>query len=689
MIARALKKSTRRTARDALNHSRNLLLVLSRAMQSVMQANTADEIYRVVGDEIKSLGGEVTLLTLDDDRQSLTIAYISYAPKLIRQAEKMTGLSARGYRIAFSSDSLHGRIMGGGKTVFVDSTSQAIVEALPEAVRSLAEPLMKILKLQQGILAPLRVDDETLGLLAVSGLFLHEDDVAIVDSFSGQIAAGLRNLRLMQKLQDELAARKQAEEAMRISEEKNYALLDAIPDMIFVLNREGVYLDYHAPDEHLLYVPPESFLGKNIRDVMPPQTAQSYFSILDQAIQSGESQLFEYALDIAGRRMYFEAKIAVYNGNTLIVARDVTGRKQAGKNLSRQFEVLDSLYQMTAIFGQTATVEEVYEAALDSLKNTLAADRASILLFDAEGVMRFKAWRGLSDVYRKAAEGHSPWKPDAQDPQPVLVPDAQTEPSLVSLRSLFSEEGIGALGFVPLTHQGRLLGKFMIYYNDPRVFHAEEIQLAQTIASHIAFAIARKQGEDELRAANRSLEAAHHELQQSLAQEQVLARTDGLTRLYNRRYFFELAEREFNAAIRYQRPLTIILFDIDDFKQINDTFGHLIGDKVLEQVAQATAKQVRDVDVPARYGGDEFIVLLPQTSAQQAFFIAERIRESVASTRIAADNSPFITTLSIGVAEINYAPPDESVEDAVRRADKALYVAKQNGRNHTVIFTEL
>ena len=168
--------------------------------------------------------------------------------------------------------------------------------------------------------------------------------------------------------------------------------------------------------------------------------------------------------------------------------------------------------------------------------------------------------------------------------------------------------------------------------------------------------------------------------------EQQLARTDGLTGLYNYRYFFELASREFSASMRYQRPLAILMFDTDDFKRGNDTLGHIAGDKILAQVAQTTAAQMRTVDVLARYGGDEFVILLSQTSAQQAYPIAERIRASISALRMQTETGPLAITLSIGIAEIWREPADESVERIVQRADKALYAAKQAGRNRTVIF---
>jgi diguanylate cyclase (GGDEF)-like protein/PAS domain S-box-containing protein len=190
----------------------------------------------------------------------------------------------------------------------------------------------------------------------------------------------------------------------------------------------------------------------------------------------------------------------------------------------------------------------------------------------------------------------------------------------------------------------------------------------------------------ERKHAENSLENTHLELQQSLEREQRLARTDGLTGLHNYRHFFELASREFSAALRYQFPLAILMFDTDYLKHINDTLGHTAGDRMLVLVAQTTAVQVRSMDVLARYGGDEFVVLLPQTSAQQALPIAERIRASVLDMRMETDNGPLGVTLSIGVAELRSEPEDENVERIVQRADQAMYAAKQAGRNRTVIF---
>jgi diguanylate cyclase (GGDEF)-like protein/PAS domain S-box-containing protein len=198
----------------------------------------------------------------------------------------------------------------------------------------------------------------------------------------------------------------------------------------------------------------------------------------------------------------------------------------------------------------------------------------------------------------------------------------------------------------------------------------------------------RRQAEDGLHRAKESLEQANRELEGVLAREQHLARTDGLTGLYNYRHFFELASREFDAAMRYQRPLAILMFDADGFKKVNDTLGHIAGDRMLEMVAQAVAAQMRVVDVLARYGGDEFVILLSQTNAQQAFSIAERIRASVAAVRLQTDQGVFSVTLSLGVAELCREPKDDGIERIIQRADQALYAAKQAGRNRTMIFAQ-
>lgn len=205
-------------------------------------------------------------------------------------------------------------------------------------------------------------------------------------------------------------------------------------------------------------------------------------------------------------------------------------------------------------------------------------------------------------------------------------------------------------------------------------------RVSRVIVSNIS---TRKLAEDGLRRTQDALEIANRELKQSLARQQLLAHTDDVTSLYNRRYFFELARREFDAAVRYSRPLTVLMFDVDGFKQINDIYGHMTGDKVLAWIAQEAVTHIRAVDVLARYGGDEFILLLPETSAEHALPMAERFRANVA-----ARSDPPGVTISVGIAELSREPVDSGIDLIVQRADRAMYMAKARGRNCTMVFPE-
>jgi PAS domain S-box-containing protein len=149
--------------------------------------------------------------------------------------------------------------------------------------------------------------------------------------------------------------------------------------------------------------------------------------------------------------------------------------------------------------GRTRDLDDVYSAALDTLSEFLGVSRASVLLFDPDGVMRFKAYRGLSSEYRAAVEGHSPWTPESVDAEPLLVPDVTCEPSLEDYLPVFAREGIAALGFIPLVSLGRVIGKFMLYYAAPHTFDDEEVQLVGVIAAAVAFAVERGKAQEAAR----------------------------------------------------------------------------------------------------------------------------------------------------------------------------------------------
>lgn len=162
-----------------------------------------------------------------------------------------------------------------------------------------------------------------------------------------------------------------------------------------------------------------------------------------------------------------------------------------------------------------------------------------------------------------------------------------------------------------------------------------------------------------------------------------LATIDPLTGLVNRGAFDQALDREFDRAARYGRPLSLLLLDLDHFKNVNDTWGHPVGDRVLAQVALAIRASIRNVDIAGRYGGEEFAVVLTETNAEGAAVAAERVRHSIGALAMAVGNEPVQVTASVGV--VTWMPLFGSPAEMVAAADRTLYLAKGAGRNRTVI----
>ncbi len=166
-----------------------------------------------------------------------------------------------------------------------------------------------------------------------------------------------------------------------------------------------------------------------------------------------------------------------------------------------------------------------------------------------------------------------------------------------------------------------------------------------------------------------------------------LATVDPLTGLYNRRHFAELARKEIDLAVRYGRPVSFVLIDLDHFKDINDTYGHAIGDTVLKKFATQLDESLRKVDVAARYGGEEFVVLLPNITIDAAETTAERLRKIVETTAIETEAGLMSITMSLGVT-CHTGVDEQSLEILLDRADQALYESKLNGRNRVTVWRE-
>jgi len=173
------------------------------------------------------------------------------------------------------------------------------------------------------------------------------------------------------------------------------------------------------------------------------------------------------------------------------VQHDITARKQAEHELARRTEEQAALFQLSDRLQRVDSVEEIYEMALDAIMRAFDCKRTSILLLDRAAVMSFVAWRGLSDGYREAVEGHSPWTPGEGEPQPILVNDISASDLPAALKDTILREGIGAVAFIPILRDGPLMGKFMAYYDQPSRLNRPQIEIGLTIARQLSFGLAR------------------------------------------------------------------------------------------------------------------------------------------------------------------------------------------------------
>ncbi|HOM88861.1 MAG TPA: GGDEF domain-containing protein, partial [Spirochaetota bacterium] len=165
-----------------------------------------------------------------------------------------------------------------------------------------------------------------------------------------------------------------------------------------------------------------------------------------------------------------------------------------------------------------------------------------------------------------------------------------------------------------------------------------------------------------------------------------LSITDPLTGLYNRRYFIEQIELEFKRSKRYSRDLSLLMLDIDHFKLVNDNYGHQIGDIVLRKISSVIINLLRDSDLAFRYGGEEFMIILPETKSEDAINVAERMKQEIMNTQHNYSSINFTVTASFGIVSIkDMIDKFETIDDIIKKVDDNLYKAKNSGRN-TIIY---
>lgn len=332
-------------------------------------------------------------------------------------------------------------------------------------------------------------------------------------------------------------------------------------------------------------------------------------------------------------------------------------------SLSQELEFFD---EVSKTLTSTLELNDILTTIMKKSKKVIKAETWSLLLLDEEtGELVFEKITGKKEnkskakkVRLKLGEGIAGWV--AQEGIPVVVPDVSIDKRFGSKMDKETDLKTKSLMCVPIKSKGSIVGVLEIVNKTTDTpFTKDDLDLIMRLVDHAAIAIERAS------------------LYQKMAE---LSITDDLTKLFNTRYLNRTLEIEITRSNRHKSSLSLIFMDIDHFKVINDNYGHLVGSKLLVEMGQILIKSLRTIDIVARYGGDEFVIVLPQTTPNSAVQIAERMRRTIEqNVFLKKEGYSLRLTASFGVA--SYPESAKSKEDLLRLADEAMYRVKFQTRN--------
>lgn len=331
-------------------------------------------------------------------------------------------------------------------------------------------------------------------------------------------------------------------------------------------------------------------------------------------------------------------------------------------DLEAEKKKLEILLEITKSVSSTLDIKEVLRIIVAKVAGYIQADRCSIILTDSEQKQGYVvASQDAPDLDRLEIDlGKYPEINKALgSKQVVVVNDITADPLMTDVRELLNQINVKSLLVIPIVYQEEIIGTLLLKVRrKTHEFIPEEIKFCQVVANTSANALKNAQLYEQIR---------------------LQAKTDGLTNLLNHRSFLESYQEEVMRANRTQKPFSILMIDVDNFKSINDSYGHQHGDKILSELAQCLKDNTRGIDIVARYGGDEFICLLPEAAGDQGLLVANRIMKKMRERFKEGGVS-----ISIGLATYFYHTDDSAM--LLRLADQAMYLAKYKGGDQIFAF---
>jgi diguanylate cyclase (GGDEF)-like protein len=401
-------------------------------------------------------------------------------------------------------------------------------------------------------------------------------------------------------------------------------------------------------------VPNSTYADRTLVENFPSQSM-----IVIPLVSSNEKRLGAILLSFDRQHHFQTEEISLSEQAASLIALAFE-KFQAVEQAQRRADKSETLREASAMVSVTRETDRAVPLILEQLKRVIPYDSASVQLL-ADDELEIVGGSGFSDHsavvgMKFSIHGNNPNSVVMKTGSPYLMGD---------VRDVYQEflkppnDHIRSWLGIPLMIQDRIIGLLSIDSSKPNDFTEEDVNLASIFASQVALAL------DNARV---------------LQESQNEAITDALTGLYNRRGLFELGLVEFSKSQELNHPFSGIMIDIDHFKQVNDTYGHEVGDIVLQGLAKRCKTCIRDIDIVGRYGGEEIVILLPETDLKLATIIAQRVLKAIASKPMSlAESYELDVTASLGVAtrDINTT----SLDILLNRADQAMYMAKHNGRN--------